>query len=427
MCCPLDRGLEKAETSLPIDAKMFPLKKKSRNQKNNHILSLHHSSSHGPETTEWEIEPLEPRILLTTVDIYAAGQTGDELLQLMVDGRVAKNFRRVGGDYDSRQFVHLQYETSGEVTADQISIRFKNDRYRPQRGYDRNLFVDRIELDSVTYETENPATYVSAYWGPNGKTAGFLQVEELNIRGKFYYSSAGASMGTQIAVSAHGATGHEQMDLLVGGELVGTYQVPTYEQTYYFISRQDVSLSDVRVRFSNDWANPSTGYDRNLTVSSLSLVSLADGHSRTSSPLQYSVYSTGTYLPSDGIQPGYGRGTTLHANGYFQFSDHEDRSYTGHRNNVSDSLLNVGSAQSPMPRYASSQPHYGGDGYGDTIISEAQRPDRAPSVIPSSPPITPFLVQGTTAIWSGCGGSSWITMSTSHLPSTVRRLTAEQS
>ncbi len=38
---------------------------------------------------------------------------------------------------------------------------------------------------------------------------------------------------------------------------------------------------------------------------------------QTESP---TVFSTGTYLPADGIQPGYRQSEALHANGYFQFA-----------------------------------------------------------------------------------------------------------
>ena len=33
------------------------------------------------------------------------------------------------------------------------------------------------------------------------------------------------------------------------------------------------------------------------------------------------VFSTGTFLDTDGITPGFGRGETLHTNGFLQFTD----------------------------------------------------------------------------------------------------------
>ena len=69
----------------------------------------------------------------------------------------------------------------------------------------------------------------------------------------------------------------------------------------------------MRIEFTNDLWNPDQGIDNNLIVDN---IRIGDTIFQTEAD---SVYSTGTWLPDDGIQPGFRSHQWLHANGYFQF------------------------------------------------------------------------------------------------------------
>ncbi len=76
------------------------------------------------------------------ITIYAAGDTNDEQMQLLVDGVVVSTWDRVGGDAQSGNFVAYNFALADGITADRIRVAFTNDLYQPDQGYDRNLRID---------------------------------------------------------------------------------------------------------------------------------------------------------------------------------------------------------------------------------------------------------------------------------------------
>ena len=70
----------------------------------------------------------------------------------------------------------------------------------------------------------------------------------------------------------------------------------------------------MRIEFLNDFFDPSTGFDTNLAIDAI----VIDG-TRFETEAS-NVFSTGTFLNADGIQPGFRQSETLHANGFFQFA-----------------------------------------------------------------------------------------------------------
>ncbi len=337
---------------------------------------FHQRPSPGPAQA-LQVELLEERQMLSTVEIFAAGATGQENLELLIDGQVVQTFEGVSGDPALRDFEGFSYQTARELSADQISLRFANDLFDPATGTDRNLFVDGIIVDGNIFEAEDPATFVTAFWRGNGIVSGNLQTESLNVTGQMDFSSSGISTDTasRLRVTARGTTGEEIFQVVVGGNVVQTFGVETFRQTYEFNTDQALTLDDIQIRFINDRFDAGSGLDRNLVVDGIELVNLADGTRQTVSPLQYSVFSNATFRTEDGIVAGFGRGSTLHTNGFFQFSSTEARSIDGSRNNVTAGLFNAGSTDSELIRVGNSSPVYGGDGSGDQIISDAQRPN----------------------------------------------------
>jgi glucose/arabinose dehydrogenase len=103
------------------------------------------------------------------------------------------------------------------------------------------------------------------------------------------------------------------MSLQIDGVTVQSWDnVSTNNSTYSFFASEGVSADRIRVAFTNDLFDEANGIDRNLIVDSVNV----DGQVIQIESSQ--VFSTGTWLPGDGVTPGFGRGETLHTDGYFQ-------------------------------------------------------------------------------------------------------------
>ena len=114
-----------------------------------------------PQHDLLSVEALEDRVMLSSVEIFAAGATGQENLNLLVDGQVVQTFFDVGGDASTRDFTRFTFETDQPITPGNIGIEFTNDAFDPSIGLDRDLIVDRIVVDGVSVEAEDPTTSVS--------------------------------------------------------------------------------------------------------------------------------------------------------------------------------------------------------------------------------------------------------------------------
>ena len=88
---------------------------------------------------------LEERQLLSTVTIYAQGSTGQEVMELLVNDVVVNSWTVPTSNPFNGGVSNFQTEVEGDVTPDQIKVRFTNDFYDPANGIDRNLRVDRIQ------------------------------------------------------------------------------------------------------------------------------------------------------------------------------------------------------------------------------------------------------------------------------------------
>ena len=49
--------------------------------------------------------------MLSTVEIFAAGETGQEAFNLIINGDVVQTFQSVGGDFESVSYTHLTLPT----------------------------------------------------------------------------------------------------------------------------------------------------------------------------------------------------------------------------------------------------------------------------------------------------------------------------
>ena len=68
------------------------------------------------------VEALEIRQMLSTVQIFASGTTGNEQIQLSIDTNVVANYSNLGDGADAGEFRTFTYETADTISADQVRI-----------------------------------------------------------------------------------------------------------------------------------------------------------------------------------------------------------------------------------------------------------------------------------------------------------------
>jgi len=117
----------------------------------------------------------------STIRVFASGNVGSEEMRLLINEQEVATYKDVpqGG-------AIYTYQANQNLTANQVRIAFTNDLV--QGTLDRNLSVDRIEIDGVTYQTEATSTFSSGVFVNGvGITSGFLQTETLHANGYFQF------------------------------------------------------------------------------------------------------------------------------------------------------------------------------------------------------------------------------------------------
>lgn len=267
------------------------------------------------------VTALESLDVLLGVTIRAAGSEGDEQMALQIDGVTVQTWDNIGGDASAGEFQTFTYDNAGSVTADQIRVVFTNAVYNPSAGVDRNIRVDHIAIDGEIFETEDPGVFSTGTWqAGQGIVPGFKQSEWLHGNGYFQYADAPSNSGSDITVYAAGSENTETMELWIEGSRVKTWTNVAGDAeagqfvSYQYTAASVVSAEDVQIHFTNAKWDPAQGIDRNLRVDRIEIDGVAF---ESEDP---GVYSTGTWLPEDGVQPGYRGSEWLHANGYFQYA-----------------------------------------------------------------------------------------------------------
>lgn len=263
------------------------------------------------------LERLEPRMMLSTVEILAAGSENTETMDLEIDGSVVESWQDVGGDADAGVFESYTFTTPETVTPGQVRIILNNSVWNPANGIDENLRIDAMIIDGVRYETEADDVYSTGTWTPvDGIAPGFRNSEFLHGDGYFLFADPIAGESTRIVVNAAGTDGPETMALQIDGVTVRTWNnVGTTLRAFTHIAEGVVAADQVRVEFLNDVYDPANGIDHNLIVDN---IIIDDISYQTEAP---EVFSTGTWTAADGIVPGFRTSEVLHSAGYFQYAE----------------------------------------------------------------------------------------------------------
>ena len=242
------------------------------------------------------------------ITINAAGSTGEEQFDLLIDGNVVASFALNGNSSDV-----FTYQTDLVPTGDRVRVQFTNDLFLPDQNIDRNLTVESISIDGQTFITDSPDVFSTGTWLPvEGIVPGFGRGNQLNSNGFFQYGSSSVS-GSTIVVNASGDTGFEQFILQTRSQQFAATQVATFNGSYIFQANGIVDPAEVRVSFINDLFQPEFGIDNNLTVDNI----VVDGvvfQTEAST-----VQSSGVFVPGEGFVDGFLQSETLHGNGFFAY------------------------------------------------------------------------------------------------------------
>jgi glucose/arabinose dehydrogenase len=130
----------------------------------------------------------------STIKIFAAGFENSETMELQIKGQTVKTWNNIGGDGETRQFVAFTYVAATDVAASDVRIKFTNDEY-VDGVIDRNLRVDRIEIDGTTFQTEASNVYSEGNWKDGVIAPGFKESEILNANGYFQYGQTSTNAG----------------------------------------------------------------------------------------------------------------------------------------------------------------------------------------------------------------------------------------
>lgn len=131
-------------------------------------------------------EKLEDRKLLATLDILAAGTSGTEQINLVVDNQVVATFDDLGTGAYANRFNTLTYQSEETISAGDVRIEFVNDAYSPVY---RDVQIDAIVIDGERFEAESSDVFSTGTWKrADGVVAGYRESEFLQVNGYFQFA-----------------------------------------------------------------------------------------------------------------------------------------------------------------------------------------------------------------------------------------------
>lgn len=123
----------------------------------------------------------------STVAVYAKGFPANNTyptMQVYINNTLVKTFTNV----QDKLTTPLTFEFSRKiVSSDVIKVAFTNDYYT-SRTNDRNLLIDKIQIDTKIYQTEASTVYGTGVATSAGCKSGYLKQQQLNCNGYFQYN-----------------------------------------------------------------------------------------------------------------------------------------------------------------------------------------------------------------------------------------------
>ncbi len=244
------------------------------------------------------------------VNVRARGTTGEETVNLEVNGSVVETFNL------SQSLQVLSHNFSGGAV-ESLRVVFDNDG-SSSLGADKNVNVDYVEVDGQRIETEDPSTLSLGSW--NGSCGeGYKQSEWLHCNGWFAYDvdgsgggggGGGGDDGVLLNLRARGTTGSESIKLEVNGSVVEMYALGRdFEELPY--NYTDGAVNSVRILFDNN-GTTIEGEDKNVIIDYMEV----DGTRYESE--DPSTESLGSY-DGTSCDQGFKQSEWLHCNGWFDY------------------------------------------------------------------------------------------------------------
>ncbi len=132
------------------------------------------------------VEPHEAQPVFSSIEILAAGTTGEEIIELEIDGQFVAQYALVDGDANSGQFISYFYTDENGTPINKIKVKFINDLNNGT--IDRNVRVDAIIVDGIRFESEDETVFSVGTWRTeDGCAPGFKQSEFLHCNGYLEY------------------------------------------------------------------------------------------------------------------------------------------------------------------------------------------------------------------------------------------------
>jgi len=109
-------------------------------------------------------------------------------MELIVNNNIVRIWHDVKPNWLglAKEYTYNSPESIGSGSV--VKVAFINDSNDKQNG-DRNLKVNKIEIDGVTYQAENPSVYSVGGWANKreGCSKGYLQTQWLYCDGYFRF------------------------------------------------------------------------------------------------------------------------------------------------------------------------------------------------------------------------------------------------
>jgi|SRR3989344_2847200 len=271
----------------------------------------------------------------SVIEIFAAPK-GTPKMELRINDQTVITYASISGNYSSRTFTKYSYISQEPVTAAQIKVAFVNDSAL------NDLYVDKITIDGVAYESEAPTTFSTGVYtaGKCQSSGGYFKTERLACNGYFQYarisdaspapvvsptpvpttlpspSSTPQASADGSAIDIYAApNGTPRMELRINDQTVHAYDVSGGNIStrsfvkYTFASQNPVTIGQIKIVFTNDSAANDLYVDRIVV----------DGSTYQSEAPD--TYSTGVYtLGKCQLGGGYFQKEKLACNGYFRYA-----------------------------------------------------------------------------------------------------------